>query len=103
MTNTDELQQDLGYVATVMRRSEPVRSVPVIYFLWATICLIGFALPDFSPRYAAGFWAVAGPLGGIASFILGWRSGVKAGELDRALGQRYAWHWSSISPLSRTS
>lgn len=94
MTNSDELKQDLGYVAAVLRRSEPAKGLPVIYFLWAVICLIGFALPDFSPGYAGGFWAVAGPLGSIASFVLGWRADVKAGELDWALARRYAWHWS---------
>lgn len=94
MTSSDEMKQDLGYVAAVLRRSEPSKGVPVIYSLWAAIIMIGFALPDFSPGYAASFWAVAGPLGGTASFILGWRSGIKAGELDRALGKRYVWHWS---------
>lgn len=94
MTSTEEMRQDLGYIANVLHRSDPVRGMPAIYWLWAAVTLVGFALPDFAPHYAGLYWVLAGPLGGLASFLIGWRSGVKSGEMDHALGMRYAWHWS---------
>lgn len=94
MTPTDQIRQDLGYVAAVLRRSDASRGVPAIYWLWAGLLLVGFALPDFAPFHAGTYWLVAGPLGGLASFVLGWRAGISEGVRDPALGMRYAWHWS---------
>lgn len=94
MTTSDQFKDDLNYVATTLRRSEPIHGVPAIYYLWAVIILVGWALPDFAPVYAGPFWVIAGPLGGIVSAIIGWRSDVRAGEQNRVLGMRYAWHWS---------
>lgn len=93
MSATDEMKQDLGYVAAVLRRSERSPGVPAIYALWAGIVLVGFALPDFAPVYAGPYWLLAGPLGGLASFLIGWRASIADGVKDQALGRRYAWHW----------
>ena len=59
MSSADQIQQDLDYVASAVRRQDRATGVPSIYFLWAGIVLVGFALPDFRPQYAGAFWFVA--------------------------------------------
>lgn len=88
-----KLQRDLDYVASTVRRHDRDRGVPSIYFLWAAIIAVGFALPDFAPRYAAAFWLVAGVGGGLLSWWLGARAGWRHGVNDVALGRRHALHW----------
>ena len=50
MTTNDNLRQDLAFVASAVRRHERAAGVPSIYFLWAVIVAVGFALPDFAPH-----------------------------------------------------
>jgi hypothetical protein len=93
MTKTDQLQQDLDYVAGAVRRRDRPAGVPAIYFLWAAIVAIGFALPDFAPRQAGPFWLVSGIGGGLLSWWLGERDARRHGILDVELGRRYGLHW----------
>lgn len=93
MTTADRIKQDLDYVASAMRREERSGGVPAIYFMWAAIVAIGFALPDFAPKFAGPFWFVSGIGGGLLSWWLGAREGRKAGVNDAALGRRYGYHW----------
>lgn len=93
MTTSDRIRDDLEYVASTVRRQEDHRGVPAIYFLWAAIVLVGFALPDFAPRAGGPYWFVAGTAGGLLSWWLGHRAGRKAGINDKAMGRRYGWHW----------
>ncbi len=93
MTKTEQLQQDLDYIAaTVRRRDRPV-GIPAIYFLWAAIIGIGFALPDFAPRGLNAFWLVSGIGGGLLSWWLGERDARRSGVIDAELGRRYGLHW----------
>ena len=89
----DELQSNLDYVARAVRHHESPPGVPAIYFLWALLVLIGFALPDWAPRAAGPYWFVAGIGGGLLSVWLGMREGRRSGLIDRERGRRYSYHW----------
>lgn len=93
MTQNDQLQQDLHYVAGAVRRRDRPVGVPAIYFLWAAIIAVGFALIDFAPHRANVFWLVCGFGGGLLSWWLGARADRRSGVNDRELGLRYGLHW----------
>ena len=93
MTSADQIKQDLDYVASAVRRQDDCTGVPAIYFLWAGIVLVGFALPDFAPRLAYAFWLVAGIGGGLLSWRLGERDARRTGINDRVMGRRHGLHW----------
>ena len=93
MTKTEQLQQDLDYIAGAVRRHDKQVGEPAIFFLWAAIVGIGFALPDFAPRFAGPFWFVSGIGGGLLSWWLGGRAERRSGIVDRELGKRYGLHW----------
>ncbi len=90
---TQSVKENLDYVASVLRNSTPQQGLRLIYFLWAVLIPIGFALQDFSPRHTALFWSIAGPTGGIASYLITRRSDAQRGEQDVALYRRYIEHW----------
>ena len=71
MNSTDHLRQDLDYIARAVRRSDRCSGIPAIYYLWAAIVSVGFALPDFVPQLAGPYWLVFGIGGGLASWWLG--------------------------------
>lgn len=93
MASTDQIQQDLDYIAGAVRRHDRAAGVPAIYFLWAAIILVGFALPDFAPRRANMYWLVCGIGGGLLSWWLGARAARRSGIRDRDLDLRYGLHW----------
>ncbi|MFQ5512509.1 MAG: hypothetical protein ACE5EO_11745 [Candidatus Krumholzibacteriia bacterium] len=96
MSDLNHLESQLGYVRDAARKSERGNSAGSIYLLWAAICLVGFALVDFAPDRIALFWTVAGPLGGLASGILGYRFSVRRGQMRRDLGVRHGLHWAGM-------
>ena len=93
MTTADQIKQDLDYVARTVRQQDRPGGLPSLYFLWAAIVLVGFALPDFAPESAGVFWFVAGVGGGLLSWWLGERAARKSGVNDSELGKRYGFHW----------
>lgn len=93
MTSADQIRDDLHYVASALRRQEHCAGIPAIYFLWAAIVPVGFALPDFAPRLAGLFWLVAGVGGGLLSWRLAERDARVHGVQDRATGMRHGLHW----------
>lgn len=93
MTQNQQLQQDLDYIAATVRRRDLPIGVPAIYFLWAAIIGVGFALPDFAPRHLNAFWLVFGFGGGLLSWWLGERDARRSGFNDPELGKRYGMHW----------
>ena len=94
MTAIDRVKEDLDYVASAVRREDLDDGIPVIYYLWAVLVAIGWALPDFAPRWTGWYWIIAGPAGGLLSWWIGSRQGASVGINDTALGRRYAYHWS---------
>ena len=93
MTTTDQIKHDLDYVANAVRRQDRTAGIPAIYFLWAAIIAIGFALPDFAPRYLNPFWLVCGIGGGLLSMWLAARDALQSGVNDTELGKRHGMHW----------
>lgn len=93
MPTKSSIQDDLQFVAGAVRRRERQSGVPVIFFMWAAIILVGWALPDFAPVYAGWFWVIVGPIGGLLSWWLGSRDAQSSGEVDRELGMRHGLHW----------
>ncbi len=93
MTSTDRLRQDLDYVANAVRHNDRPSGIPAIYFMWAAIVVVGFALPDFAPQFASLFWLVFGIGGGLASWWLGAREDRRTGQNDAELGRRWGYHW----------
>jgi hypothetical protein len=89
----EQLGDDLDYVRSVLQRTEEHGTIPSIYFLWAAVTLVGFALVDIKPEFAGAFWAIAGPLGGILSAVLGWRWSLRVGQASRRVGALHFIHW----------
>lgn len=90
---TERLQQDLEYVASAVRRSAPRSGPPAIYFMWAVLVAVGWALPDFAPNAAGPYWVICGIGGGFVSWWLAARDESRAGARDVALGRRWGLHW----------
>lgn len=93
MNHPESVREDLEYVASAVRREDRPLCNPAIYFLWAVLVPIGFALADFAPRLAGAYWFVAGIGGGVLSWWLGARADRHCGVNNRALGRRYGLHW----------
>lgn len=93
MTTPQQIKEDLAFVASAVRRQDRPSGVPEIYFLWAAIIAVGFALSDFKPAWAGIYWLVVGIPGGLLSWYLGARASNRAGLTDPQLGSRYALHW----------
>lgn len=93
MTKTEQLQQDLDYIAATVRRREQPVGVPVLYLFWAAAVLAGFASADFAPRITGLYWLVVGIGGGLLSWWMGERDDRRRGIRDQALGRRYGLHW----------
>jgi hypothetical protein len=96
MSETNRIDNDLRYVRGLVSESDRGPSPTAIYMMWAAICLAGFPLADFAPQYVGLFWMIAGPLGGLASFVLGWRHSVRMGQMRRDVGVRHGLHWTGM-------
>jgi len=96
MSETNRIDNDIRYVRGLVSESDRGPSPTAIYMMWAAICLVGFPLADFAPQYVGIFWMIAGPLGGIASFVLGWRHSVRMGQMRRDVGVRHGLHWCGM-------
>ena len=93
MTSADQIKQDLDYVASAVRFHDRPAGVPAIYFLWAVLVPVGFALPDLAPGLAGPYWLVAGIGGGLLSWWLAVRDARRSGINDTADGRRHGLHW----------
>ena len=92
----DQLKSDLRFVRGVVEGAERPGSPVAIYFLWAIVGLIGFSLVDFHATWASAYWRIAGPLGFLASAVLGWRHARRSGQVDVAIGRRHLLHWGGM-------
>jgi hypothetical protein len=94
MSETKRVEEEIRYVRGLVSESDRGTAPASIYLMWAAICLVGFPLVDFAPRYVGLFWTFAGPIGAIASMILGWRHSARMGQLRRDVGIRHGLHWA---------
>jgi hypothetical protein len=92
----DQVKSDLRFVRDVVEAAERDRSPVAIYFLWAIVGLIGFALVDFYATWASAYWRVAGPVGFLASALLGWRHARRTGQITLGAGRRHLLHWGAM-------
>ena len=93
MTKTEQLQQDLDYIAGAVRRREQPTGIPALYLFWAAAVLVGFASSDFMPRITGLYWLVIGIGGGLFSWWMGNRDDRRRGIRDQELGRRHGLHW----------
>ena len=93
MSVSNNLESEIGYVRELVDKSERSPSPAAIYWMWALIGLVGFSLVDFAPNYVGIYWMIAGPVGGVASALMGWRYSVRRGQVRRDLGVRHSLHW----------
>ena len=96
MTDDRQVRDDLSYVRSVVHRAEGVDNPASIYFLWALLSFFGFAIIDYRPEATGFYWMIAGPLGGVASGILGVRSSRRSGQMSEREGRHDALHWGSM-------
>lgn len=92
----NSVESDIRFVRGLVDRSASGAIPASVYLLWAVLVLAGFAMVDFAPRQTGLFWVIAGPGGGLASWFLGYRAGVRMGQLDRETGVRHALHWGGM-------
>jgi hypothetical protein len=96
MDQIQQLKGDLRFVRAAVDRGEYGRTPAAIYFLWAVLCLCGFALIDIAPAWVGRYWSVAGPAGFIVSAALGWHYARRDGGSSRATGRRHLLHWGGM-------
>jgi hypothetical protein len=97
MTESQQLHDDLRFVRRAVARRgmlEPTpRAIPV---LWGLFILVAFTLLDFNLRAAMWTFAVAAPLLGVASGLIGAVQGRRQGQVDQRAGRLHALHWGTI-------
>jgi hypothetical protein len=96
MDHLERLEGDLNYVRGALDTSTRPTSPSALYFLWAVIGLIGFALVDFQPELVPAYWSIAAPAGFFASAYLGWRHARRIGQASASEGRRYLLHWGAV-------
>jgi len=96
MSEENRIRDDLHYVRSVVDRAGRARNPAAIYFLWAVISFFGYAIIDYDPEKTGAYWAVAGPLGGVLSAILGIRGARRAGQVSEREGVQELLHWSGL-------
>jgi hypothetical protein len=95
MESINDISKDLAFIAKTVEGSKRVR-VPSVYLLWAIIIPIGFAMVDFRPQFVGTYWSFLGPIGGVLSGYLGWKSSRHLGQLNRSEAFQTATHWFSM-------
>jgi len=96
MDQIQQLKGDLHFVRAAVDRADYGPAPSAIYFLWAALCLCGFALIDVAPEWVGTYWSIAGPAGFVVSAVLGWHYGRRDGGSSRATGVRHLLHWGAM-------
>src|SRR5437879_3237833 len=94
-----ELQQDLHFVRSAVERGEHPEGPPLVYWLWGIITLVGFSLIDYAPRWSGAYWAVMGPIGGIASWLMLRRILRRYGIVDPREAAREWLQWAGMAAV----
>ena len=95
----DKIESDIGYVKDLVTKSGESTQPASFYYLWGIILMVGFSLIDLAPRWVGLFWMIAGPAGGMLSAFLGYKSGIRKGQINREVGIKYALHWSGMAVI----
>ena len=103
MAASERIKDDLAYIRGAVERTEGVH-VPSVYLMWAAIGLVGFSMPDFITNGWVGwsynaigwYWAVMGPAGFAASWLLSARANDRAGQLNMRTDIRWGLHWAAF-------
>jgi hypothetical protein len=96
MTDPRTVHEDLRYVRSVVHRADATGNPAIVYFLWAAITFVGYAIIDFFPEKSGLFWMVAGPLGGVLSGVLAWREARSAGQESSRDGRVHSLYWTGM-------
>lgn len=95
MSDIHKASEDLDFVREALERARDRPAHPAIYALWGVICLAGMPLFDFVPRAGGIFFAVAAPLGGVLSAVIGARCARRQGQQSRERAWQFILHWAA--------
>ena len=90
---SDQMKDDLAYVANTLRHNARRSGTPLIYVLWAVAIAVGFAMVDFAPHYVGVYWMIVAPVGGALSAWIGMRHRRSQGVRDPDEGRRWGMHF----------
>lgn len=96
MSDVKKASDDLSFVREALVRADERTSPPFVYVLWGLISLAGMPLFDFDPRMGGMFFAIAGPIGGILSGVIGARFARRLGQESRQQAFQHAMHWTAM-------
>jgi hypothetical protein len=96
MTDPRSVHEDLRYVRSVVHRAEGGGNPAIVYFLWAAITFVGYAIIDFYPEESGLYWLFAGPLGGMLSGVLAFREARATGQESARDGRVQGLYWTGM-------
>jgi hypothetical protein len=96
MSSPRDVKEDLSYVRSALDRAEAGDAPPSIYLLWAVVGGVGLSLMGPRPEWAAFYWPIAGPAGGVISYWLGHRWARRVGQGSRRIARYHALHWIGV-------
>ena len=65
-----DVRQDLQFVRSVVERGEHQEGPVAVYWIWGVVTLFGFALNDYLPQWDGVYWLIAGPIAGVATWLI---------------------------------
>ena len=96
MSDDKQVHEDLSYVRSVLDKSQDRANPAGTYFLWAVISFFGYAIIDFAPEKTGVYWAIAGPVGGVLSAVIGLRAGRARGQQSKQEDRGDFLHWMGL-------
>src|SRR5437660_2864352 len=92
-----DVREDLQFVRSVVERGEHQEGPTAVYWIWGVVTFIGFAMNDFAPRWDGLYWAVVGPLAGVATWLVVRRMLHRFGVADRKESVREWLQWVAMA------
>src|SRR5258708_11146372 len=93
----NDVREDLEFVRAVVERGEHHEGPIVVYWLWGIVTFVGFAMNDFTPRWNGLYWAIAGPLAGVVTWLMMRRILRRFGISDRKESAREWLQWVGMA------
>jgi hypothetical protein len=95
-----DLGKDLQFVRSAVERNRGDHEGPMaVYWLWGAVTLIGFSLSDFAPQASGRYWALMGPLAGVATWLIMRRIMRRYGIADRKESVREWMQWIGMAAV----